>query len=66
MTAANKDILFGPDMGANHHGKNSKLPGEASARDNVSGQSYDYVVRLLLAHGKYPLRLGECDLPDVM
>jgi len=32
---------------------------------NVSGESYDYVVKLVREHGRYPLRLGEYDLRDV-
>jgi hypothetical protein len=31
----------------------------------VSGQNYDYVVKLVREYGKYPLRLGEYDLPDL-
>ncbi len=36
-----------------------------SVPSNVSGQSYDYVVRLIRERGNYPLDLGEYDLPDV-
>jgi uroporphyrinogen-III decarboxylase len=36
-----------------------------SVPSNVSGESYDYVVRLVREHGVYPLRLGEFDLPDL-
>jgi hypothetical protein len=32
---------------------------------NVSGESYDYVVRLVRERGVYPLELGEFDLPDL-
>ncbi len=34
-----------------------------SVPSNVSGQNYDYVVRLVREFGRYPLRLGEFDLP---
>ena len=36
-----------------------------SVPSNVSGQNYDYVVKLVREYGKYPLRLGEYDLPDL-
>ncbi len=36
-----------------------------SVPDNVSGESYDYVVNLVRRHGRYPLALGEFDLPEV-
>ena len=36
-----------------------------SVPDNVSGESYDYVVNLVRRHGRYPLELGEFDLPDL-
>lgn len=36
-----------------------------SVPTNVSGESYDYVVRLIRERGRYPLDLGEYDLPDV-
>jgi len=36
-----------------------------SVPSNVSGQSYDYVVKLVREYGKYPLQLGEYDLPDL-
>jgi uroporphyrinogen decarboxylase len=36
-----------------------------SVPDNVSGENYDYVVNLVREFGRYPLRLGDCDLPDV-
>jgi hypothetical protein len=32
---------------------------------NVSGQRYDYVVKLVREYGKYPLQLGEHDIPDL-
>ena len=32
---------------------------------NVSGQRYDEVVNLVRRHGRYPLQLGEYDLPDL-
>ena len=36
-----------------------------SVPSNVSGQRYDYVVKLVRAYGKYPLQLGEYDIPDL-
>ena len=36
-----------------------------SVPNNVSGESYDYVVKLVREHGRYPLQLGEFDLPDL-
>jgi hypothetical protein len=36
-----------------------------SVPSNVSGESYDAVVRLVREYGRYPLRLGEYDLPDL-
>ena len=30
-----------------------------------TGQNYDYVVNLVREYGKYPLRLGEYDIPDL-
>jgi uroporphyrinogen decarboxylase len=36
-----------------------------SVPSNVSGQNYDYVVKLVREYGRYPLQLGEYDLPDV-
>ncbi len=36
-----------------------------SVPDNVSGERYDYAVRLVRKHGVYPLDLGEYDLPDI-
>ncbi len=36
-----------------------------SVPSNVSGQRYDEVVRLVREYGRYPLRLGEFDLPDI-
>ncbi len=36
-----------------------------SVPSNVSGQNYDYVVRLVREYGRYPLQLGEYDLPDL-
>jgi uroporphyrinogen-III decarboxylase len=34
-----------------------------SVPSNVSGERYDYVVRLVRQHGRYPLNLGEYDIP---
>lgn len=36
-----------------------------SVPSNVSGANYEYVVNLVREYGKYPLQLGEYDLPDV-
>lgn len=36
-----------------------------SVPSNVSGQKYDYVVKLVREYGQYPLQLGEYDLPDL-
>jgi len=36
-----------------------------SVPSNVSGENYDYVVRLVRERGVYPLQLGEYDLPDL-
>jgi len=36
-----------------------------SVPDNVSGQSYDYVVKLIREFGQYPLRLGQYDIPEL-
>jgi uroporphyrinogen decarboxylase len=36
-----------------------------SVPDNVCGESYDYVVNLVRERGRYPLDLGEYDLPDL-
>ena len=33
-----------------------------SVASNVSGQTYDYIVKLVREYGKYPLQLGEFDL----
>lgn len=36
-----------------------------SVPSNVSGQNYDYVISLVRECGKFPLKLGEYDLPDL-
>ena len=36
-----------------------------SVPSNVSGESYDYVVKLVREYGRYPLSLGEYDIPDL-
>jgi hypothetical protein len=36
-----------------------------SVPDNVSGESYDYVVHLVREYGRYPLKLGEYDIPEM-
>jgi uroporphyrinogen decarboxylase len=35
-----------------------------SVPSNVPGESYDYVVKLVREYGRYPLSLGEYDLPE--
>jgi uroporphyrinogen-III decarboxylase len=36
-----------------------------SVPSTVSGQNYDYVVNLVREYGRYPLQLGEHDIPDL-
>lgn len=36
-----------------------------SVPDNISGESYDYVVNLVREYGKYPLQLGEYHISDL-
>ena len=36
-----------------------------SVPGSVPAESYEYVVKLVREYGKYPLRLGEFDLPDI-
>jgi uroporphyrinogen-III decarboxylase len=36
-----------------------------SVPSNVSGENYDDVVHLVRKYGRYPLQLGEYDIPDV-
>ena len=36
-----------------------------SVPTNVPGQNYDYVVKLVREYGKYPLQLGEYDIPEL-
>ena len=36
-----------------------------SVASNIPGENYDYVVKLVREYGKYPLDLGEYDIPDV-
>jgi hypothetical protein len=36
-----------------------------SVPSNVSARNYEYVINLVREYGRYPLRLGEFDLPDV-
>lgn len=36
-----------------------------SVPSNVSGSNYDYLVNLVREYGRYPLRLGEYDIPDI-
>ena len=36
-----------------------------SVASNIPGQSYDYIVNLVKEYGRYPLQLGEYDIPDL-
>ncbi|MGD1010029.1 MAG: uroporphyrinogen decarboxylase family protein [Candidatus Aminicenantales bacterium] len=36
-----------------------------SVPGNVSARSYEYVINLVREYGRYPLRLGEYDLPEI-
>lgn len=36
-----------------------------SVPTNVSAENYEYVINLVREYGKYPLRLGEYDLPEI-
>ncbi|HDY89660.1 MAG TPA: hypothetical protein ENH82_16300 [bacterium] len=36
-----------------------------SVPGNISGERYEYVVNLVREYGKYPLELGEFDIPDI-
>jgi hypothetical protein len=36
-----------------------------SVPSNVSGETYDHVVELVHKYGRYPLQLGEYDIPDM-
>jgi hypothetical protein len=36
-----------------------------SVPSNISGENYDYVVRLVREYGRYPLQLEEHDIPDI-
>jgi len=36
-----------------------------SVPGNISGENYEYVVNLVREYGKYPLKLGDYDLPDL-
>ena len=36
-----------------------------SVPGNVSARNYEFVINLVREHGRYPLRLGEFDLPDI-
>ncbi|MHC4756537.1 MAG: uroporphyrinogen decarboxylase family protein, partial [Planctomycetota bacterium] len=35
-----------------------------SVPSDVSGENYDYVVKLVREYGRYPLELGEFDIPE--
>ena len=36
-----------------------------SIPNNISGHRYEYVINLVRKYGKYPLELGEYDIPDI-
>jgi len=36
-----------------------------SVPSNISGEKYDFVVKLVRKYGRYPLDLGEYDLPEI-
>lgn len=36
-----------------------------SVPGNISGENYEHVIRLVRRYGKYPLRLGEHDIPNL-
>ena len=36
-----------------------------SVPSNVSAESYEYVVNLVREYGRYPLELGEYDIPEL-
>jgi uroporphyrinogen-III decarboxylase len=36
-----------------------------SVPGNISARNYEYVINLVREYGRYPLRLGEFDLPDI-
>jgi len=36
-----------------------------SVPSNVSGENYDFVLKLVREYGKYPLNLGDYDIPDI-
>ena len=37
-----------------------------SVPTNVSGENYDYVVKLVREYGTYPLKLGKFDIPEIV
>lgn len=37
-----------------------------SVPGNISARNYEYVINLLREYGRYPLQLGEFDLPDIV
>jgi uroporphyrinogen decarboxylase len=41
------------------------IQSDHSVPSNVSGENYDFVVNLVRRWGRYPLRLGEHDIPDI-
>jgi hypothetical protein len=36
-----------------------------SVPGNISSANYEYVLQLVRKYGRYPLRLGECDIPEL-
>ena len=45
--------------------RNRILQSDHSVPPDISGESCDYVVKLVRQYGRYPLKLGEFDLPDL-
>ncbi|MGZ5498338.1 MAG: uroporphyrinogen decarboxylase family protein, partial [Candidatus Aminicenantales bacterium] len=37
-----------------------------SVPGNISARNYEYVINLVREYGRYPLQLGEFDLPDIV
>jgi hypothetical protein len=41
------------------------MQSDHSVPSNISGENYDFVIRLIREYGNYPLNLGEFDLPEI-
>jgi hypothetical protein len=46
----------------NHFGGKYIFQSDHSVANNLSGHTYDYIVKVVREYGKYPLNLGEYDL----